>query len=299
MLKPASMKIAYLASQVTLPGTPNRRDDAFEHDYMMDALRPAFAARDVIVEDVSWDDPAADWTSYAGAIIGTTWDYWDRQTEFLNALERIESETSLFNPVSMVRWNIHKAYLRDLEARGARIIPTLWLDKVDALSTAAAFERLGADDLVFKRQVGAGAHGQHRIKRGQAVPDMPHAMMAQPFLPAIQTEGEYSFIFIDGKFCHALVKRSVPGDYRIQSKYGGTETQVDPQTNDLVAASAIVGMMNETPLYARVDMVRGEDGGLVLMELEVIEPYLYPLQGPRLGQMLADAVLQRLGISRI
>jgi hypothetical protein len=39
------MKIAYIASQVTLPGTPNRRDDAFEHDYMMDALRPAFTAR--------------------------------------------------------------------------------------------------------------------------------------------------------------------------------------------------------------------------------------------------------------
>ena len=288
------MKIAYLASEVTLPGMPNRRDDAFEHDYMMDALRPAFAAKGLTVEDVAWDDRQADWGSYAAVIIGTTWDYWDRQAEFLASLERIEAATRLDNPVALVRWNIHKTYLRDLEARGARIIPTLWLDKADTDSTAAAFDTLGADDLVFKRQVGAGAHGQYRLHRGDPVPDMPHPMMVQPFLPAIQTEGEYSFIFIGGDFCHALIKRAVPGDYRIQSKYGGRETPVDPPADDLADASAIIAMLDEAPLYARVDMVRGEDGRLVLMELEVIEPYLYPLEGPRLGTMLAEAVARRL-----
>ena len=288
------MKIAYIASQVTLPGTPQRRDDAFEHDYMMDALRPAFSALGMTVEDVSWDDPAADWGSYAAAIIGTTWDYWDRQAEFLAALARIEAATRLFNPVALVRWNIHKTYLRDLEARGARIIPTLWLDKADAASAAAAFDTLGADDLVFKRQVGAGADGQHRLTRGGPVPAMPHPMMVQPFLPAIQTEGEYSFIFIGGGFCHALVKRAVAGDYRIQSKYGGRETPVEPPPADLADAEAIIAMLDEAPLYARVDMVRGDDGRLVLMELEAIEPYLYPLEGPRLGTMMAEAVARRL-----
>jgi len=288
------MKIAYLASQVTLPGTPNRRDDAFEHDYMMDALRPAFAARGMTVQDVSWDDPEAGWSSYGAVIIGTTWDYWDRQAEFLAALERIQAATRLYNPAELVRWNIHKTYLRDLEARGARIIPTVWLDKADAASAAAAFDTLRADDLVFKRQVGAGADGQHRLQRGGAVPDMPHPMMAQPFLPAIQTEGEYSFIFIGGKFCHALLKRAVPGDYRIQSKYGGKETSVDPPADDLSDAAAIIAMLDEAPLYARVDMVRGEDGQLVLMELEAIEPYLYPVEGQRLGEMLAEAIAERL-----
>ena len=288
------MKIAYLASQVTLPGTPNRRDDAFEHDYMMDALRPAFAARGLTIEDVSWDDPDADWAGYGAAIIGTTWDYWDRQEEFLSTLARIESETRLYNPVSLIRWNIHKSYLRDLEKEGARIIPTVWLDRADANNVAAAFAKLQAEDLVFKRQVGAGAEGQHRLKRSDPVPDMPHPMMVQPFLPAIQSEGEYSFIFIGGDFCHALVKRAVPGDYRIQSKYGGRETPVDPPSEDLADASAIIAMLEEAPLYARVDMVRGEDGRLVLMELEAIEPYLYPVEGPRLGDMIAEAVKKRL-----
>ena len=288
------MKTAYIASQVTLPGTPGRRDDAFEHDYMMDALRPAFEARGLTIVDVAWDDPDADWSSYGAAIIGTTWDYWDRQEEFLATLDRIGKATRLYNPVDLVRWNIHKTYLRDLEARGARIIPTVWLDKADAASAASAFDTLQADDLVFKRQVGAGADGQHRLKRGEPVPDMPHAMMVQPFLPTIQSEGEYSFIFIGGEFCHALVKRAVPGDYRIQSKYGGTETPVDPPADDLSEASAIIAMLDEAPLYARVDMVRREDGRLLLMELEAIEPYLYPVEGPRLGDMIAGAVRQRL-----
>jgi hypothetical protein len=288
------MKIAYLASQVTLPGTPNRRDDAFEHDYMMDALRPAFVANGLTIEDVAWDDAGADWSEYSAVIIGTTWDYWDRQAEFLASLERIEAATRLYNPVNLVRWNIHKTYLRDLEARGARIIPTLWLDKADPASAAAAFDTLQADDLVFKRQVGAGADGQHRLKRGDAVPDMPHPMMVQPFLPSIQSEGEYSFIFIGGDFCHALVKRAVPGDYRIQSKYGGKETPVVPPAGDLADAAAIIAMRDEAPLYARVDMVRGKDGRLVLMELEIIEPYLYPVEGPRLGEMMAEAVRRRL-----
>jgi hypothetical protein len=287
-------KIAYLASRVTLPGSPIRRTDAFEHDYMMDALREPFAARGMRVEDVAWDDPKADWADYAAVIIGTTWDYWDRLDEFLAALERIESQTRLFNGSALVRWNARKTYLRELETKGAKLIPTLWLDVADEAAAKAAFGTLGADDLVFKRQVGAGAKDQHRVKRGEPIPAMPHPMMVQPFLPMIQTEGELSFIFIDGEFCHALIKRAQPGDYRIQSTYGGREEKITPSAEDLAAARAIIGTLDEAPLYGRVDMLRGDGGGLLLMELEVIEPYLYPVEGPELGERMAAGVARRL-----
>lgn len=287
-------KIAYLASRVTLPGSPIRRTDAFEHDYMMDALRGPFEARGMRVEDVAWDDPKADWADYAAVIIGTTWDYWDRLEEFLAALERIERQTRLFNGSALVRWNARKTYLRELETKGAKLIPTLWLDVADEAAAKAAFDTLGADDLVFKRQVGAGAKDQHRVKRGEPIPAMPHAMMVQPFLPMIQTEGELSFIFIDGEFSHALIKRAQPGDYRIQSTYGGREEKITPSAEDLAAARAIIGTLDEAPLYGRVDMLRGEDGGLLLMELEVIEPYLYPVEGPELGERMAAGIARRI-----
>ena len=287
-------KVAYLASRVTIPGSMIRRTDAFEHDFMMDALRSPFRARGLEVVDVCWDDPKVDWTQFEAAIIGTTWDYWDRLEEFLAALDAIGKQTRLYNPADLVRWNSRKTYLRDLEAKGARLIPTLWLDTCGEAEAKAAFDALGADTVVFKRQVGAGAKDQHKLSRGEAVPQMKHPMMAQPFLPMIQKEGELSFIFIDGEFCHALIKRAQPGDYRIQSSYGGREEVLHPSADDLAAARAILSALDEAPLYGRVDMLRGEDGALLLMELEVIEPYLYPKEGPGLGERMAAAVAKRI-----
>ncbi|MEM9738789.1 MAG: hypothetical protein AAF829_02900 [Pseudomonadota bacterium] len=288
------MRIAYLASSVTLPSSPDRRSDAFEHDWMMEALRPAFAAQGMTLEDITWDDPGADWSRYAGVMIGSTWDYWDRAREFLATLDAIEAQTPLFNPAALVRWNSRKTYLRDLEAGGARLIPTLWIDEMTAGAAARAFDSLDSDDLVFKRQVGAGADGQHRLRRGDSIPAMPHPMMVQPFMSSIVDEGEISFVMIDGALSHALVKTAKPGDYRIQSLYGGTETPITPSAADLKVAHHVLSALDTPALYARVDMLRAEDGGLLLMELELIEPYLYPKQGPDLGERLATALLQRL-----
>lgn len=288
------MKIAYLASKATLPGSPTRRSDAFEHDRMMDALRAPFADEAMDIVDIDWDDPEQDWSDYGAVIVGTTWDYWDHHDAFLKTLRRIERTTRLFNSAALIEWNSHKGYLRALEQKGARLIPTLWIDQVDAARAAEAFCLLGSEDLVFKRQVGAGADGQYRLTRDSPLPDMPHPMMVQPFLAKIQEEGEYSFIFIDGRFCHALLKTAKPGDYRIQSTYGGQETPITPESADLAAAEAVLQTLTETPLYARVDMLRGDDGDLLLMELELIEPYLYPIEGPDLGPMMAAAVTRHI-----
>jgi len=288
------MRVVYLASKDTLPGSPERRGDGFEHDQMMAALRPAFAARGVRLEDHRWDDDAISWADFDAAIIGTTWDYQDRAKEFLDRLDRIASGTRLFNDAGLARWNAHKRYLGDLEARGARLIPTRWLDRATPERIAAAMDDLETDDLVLKRQIGAGAQGQLRLRRGQPLPCPPTPMMAQPFLPAIESEGELSFVFVDGELSHALVKRAAPGDYRIQSMYGGREQAIQPNEADAAAARAVLDTLHEVPLYARVDMVRGADGRLLLMELELIEPFLYPLQGPDLGERLAAALLTRL-----
>lgn len=287
-------KIAYLASKATLPGSPSRRSDAFEHDRMMDALRAPFAEQGLTVIDVDWDDPSQDWTDYAAVLIGTTWDYWDHHERFLATLKQIERQSRLFNSADMVAWNSRKDYLRGLADKGARLIPTLWIDRVDKTAAADAFEQLGSKDLVFKRQVGAGADGQYRLSPNDPLPNMPHPMMVQPFLSMIQEEGEYSFIFVDGAFCHALLKTAKSGDYRIQSSYGGKETAISPDETDLADAKAVLSTLDEVPLYARVDMLRGADGRLLLMELELIEPYLYPVEGPNLGPMLAAAVARRL-----
>ncbi len=288
-------KLAFLASKATLPGSPVRREDAHEHDLQVAALKTPLKRRGLELVALDWMDRSVDWSDFSAAVIGTTWDYWDHQDFFLETLRGIEAAgTPVFNPPDLVAWNSRKTYLQDLEARGARIIPTLWPSRPSVDEIIRSFDTLGTNDIVIKRQVGAGAFDQIRYRKGDNISDYGFDAMIQPFVPTIQTEGEYSIVMIDGNLSHALLKRPQSGDYRIQSLYGGQEERVDLSSDDLKSAKDILDCLDDTPLYARVDMVRGADGDLILMELELIEPYLYPEQSDDLGVRYADGLIRRL-----
>lgn len=299
------MKIAFLACAETLPGSPNRRPDAFEHDHQIAALRAGFeqsglAARTVKVVDLDWRTPLEELAEFPLALLGTVWDYTDHPAEFLTKLEALEAAgVAVCNPAAVVRWNADKRYLEELALAGAVSIPTLWHDDPGEDAVNAAFDHFGTTRVIVKRRVGAGALGQFSFTPGDPSLkgwQMGHAAMIQAFLPAIESEGEYSFVFVDGAFSHAILKQAAAGDYRIQSLYGGRETAIMPSAADIATAAAIMAMLPfaELPLYARIDMVRGQGDTLALIEAELIEPYLYPLQGPKFGKRLAQAVLARL-----
>lgn len=292
-------RIGFLACPGTLPGSPVRRADAYEHDYQVEAIRAGFDPADLELVEIDWRAPLEAFAGLPLVLLGTVWDYQDHETAFLARLDELAGlGIAVCNPADIVRWNIDKGYLRDLAEAGANAIPTLWPEDPTGAEIAAAFEHFGCDDLVIKRRVGAGAEGQLRVTRDNAPPTdwrYGYRAMVQPFLPTIVEEGETSFLFVDGHFSHAVRKVAAPGDYRIQSIYGGTEVDAEPSPDDIAAAQAVVeAIPGETPLYARVDMIRHEEK-LAVMEAELIEPYLYPRQGPRLGEMLAQAVLKRLG----
>ncbi|MGB3740423.1 MAG: hypothetical protein WA948_13865 [Pontixanthobacter sp.] len=298
------MHIAFLACPETMPiGTGSgdeRRGDAYEHDLMVAALRPALEARGGTLTEIEWRAPAADFARFDLALLGTAWDYQDHAEAFVARLETIEAGgTVVCNPHELVRWNMDKRYLRELAGRGAATIPTLWMDDANAADIAAAFDNFDCDRLVVKRQIGAGAMGQVAFDRADLPANDWHfgrAAMVQPFLPAIQREGEVSFVFIGGALSHALRKVAADGDYRIQSLYGGREEVYAPSPSEADAALAILHMLpGGPPLYARIDMVRGDDDDLLLMEAEAIEPYLYPEQGPELGERVAEAIERQLG----
>ena len=73
------------------------------------------------------------------------------------------------------------------------------------------------------------------------------------------------------------------------------ESVYTPSEADLANAEAVIAALPfAEPLYARIDMARLPSGELAVMEAELIEPYLYPEQGPDLGERLAEAVRARL-----
>lgn len=266
---------------------------------MVAALAPAFAARGLALEPIDWRAPLADFDGMAAALIGTPWDYFDLAGEFLAKLDALEAQgITVLNSPEVVRWNIEKTYLRDLEGHGAPTIPTLWHEEAGRAEIQDALIAFGTDSIVIKRQVGGGALGQHRFGRDDLPGgdwQMGHPAMIQPFLPAIVNEGEISLIYIDATFSHALRKRAADGDYRIQSLFGGREEDFAPSSAELSQAEAVLAACPfPTPLYARIDMVRLPSGEPAVMEVELIEPYLYPEQGPHLGERLAAAVAARL-----
>ncbi|MBU0670393.1 MAG: hypothetical protein KKG32_10115 [Alphaproteobacteria bacterium] len=233
-------------------------------------------------------------------MLGTAWDYQDHPAEFIARLDALDAKgIAVCNSPAAVRWNADKRYLRELEAGGAVTVPTLWHDDATSTDLAAAMDRFATDRVVIKRQVGAGGLGQHSFTRDTLPGEdwrMGRPCMIQPFLPAIREEGEFTFVFIDGAFSHAVRKTPAAEDYRIQSLYGGSEAVFMPSPGDLATAQAVVDSLPFADLlYARIDMVRLPDGRLAVMEAELIEPYLYPEQGPELGERLATAITRRLG----
>jgi hypothetical protein len=294
------LKIAFLACPDTLPGSPTRRPDAFEHDLQLAALRDGLGDR-AEVTDIDWRAPLEELAQFDLAYLGTPWNYTEAKDEFLARLEALEAAGVIVaNPSKVVRWNADKLYLQELSERGAPSIPTLWPEKPGPADIHAAFDHFGCERVVVKRRVGAGAIGQDSFRRGDPAIDQWHIdqpAMIQPFLAAIQAEGELSFIFVGGALSHALVKRAAVGDYRIQSLYGGVEVALDAAPADRAAAEAVMAILpfDEPPLYARIDMVRLDIGMLAVIEAELIEPYLYPEQGPEFGRRLADAMLDQLG----
>jgi len=273
------MKVAILASDNMMPGAHDEREDGFERDEQMGKLVPALAALGAGCELRRWRDVEAIADEYNAVLPLFCWDYWESREEFLSAMDKAGERTRVINAPSLLRWNTDKAYLADLGEKGAPIIETVTVEHVDAEVVAQAYETLGAERIVIKPQVGAGAWRQVSLRRGEAIPapeEMPPGTtMIQPFLNAVEVEGEISMLHFGGRFSHALRKTPKAGDYRIQSLYGGREEVYVPDAAMIALAADVLAMMHEVPLYARVDLLRGNDGEWCLIEVEMVEPYLY------------------------
>ena len=222
-----------------------------------------------------------DWDRFELVVIRTTWDYQQDPQAFLRVLADIDrSSARLENPLSLVRWNLSKHYLRELATAGILTVPTRWPAVLNADELSLARRELGSDELVVKPVIGANAEHAWRLP-----PDTdPTAVLAvyetrpcmiQPFLRSIVSEGEVSLFYFAGAFSHAIRKRPKAGDFRVQEEHGGQLSLIDADAGLRGVGESVIRQLAEVPLYARVDLVRLDDGQWALMELELIEPSLY------------------------
>lgn len=257
-------------------------------------------------EAVSWRDKTVDWSTFDVVVIRSPWDYQKDPKAFMACLERIVASGAILeNPLPLVRWNLDKSYLKEMQVAGIPIVPTLWQSHFEAEVLHEAFDRLGCDELVIKPLLSANADDTFRLTRAGFRYDLEtlgelfdrRAHMIQPFVDAIINEGEYSLFYFGGKFSHAILKRPKAEDFRVQEEHGGQLQAIHPEPALQALAGRTLDAIPDKTLYARLDYVRmqGTPDGFALMELELIEPSLYFNMDADSPQRFVDAFVARYG----
>lgn len=247
------------------------------------------------VRGVAWTS-AAELDSFDLVLPLLAWGYHRLQERWLEATRTWESRrVPLWNQPSVLRWNGDKSYLGRLAERGAPVVPTRYVERVDDSVLAGAAAELGTATVVAKPLASSTAFRTIRWPRDAAAEGPEGAAMVQPYLQSIESVGELSLIYFDGRFSHAVRKVPQAGDFRVQPEYDGIITAHVPSAAERAAAEAVLAAVGEPLLYARIDLVFGRGGTPELMEIEAIEPDLYLGFDPGRGASFARAVAARIG----
>jgi glutathione synthase/RimK-type ligase-like ATP-grasp enzyme len=257
-------------------------------------LTAALTPAGVAVEPRPWTQPG-DLAGFDAVAPLLAWGYHQRPAAWSALLNRLETEAvRTINPAATLRWNTRKTYLAELEACGALIVPTLFVDRLTPEVVAQAHARFGAD-IIAKPQVSGAAFETVRLAPGDPLDGAPTgAAMLQPFMAAVNGEGELSLLYFGGHFSHALGKVAAGGDFRVQVQYGGVSTPIAAPADALDAAERVLAAAPAPLTYARIDMIRGADGVMRLMELEAIEPDLFLEHSPDGGAKFAQAMVEAM-----
>jgi glutathione synthase/RimK-type ligase-like ATP-grasp enzyme len=264
-------RLAYFASCSAMPEGDG--DDA--------AVLPALADLGFTVRWAAWDDPAADFAEAELVVLRATWDYPERRGEFLSWCESVPA---LANPAAAVRWNTDKSYLGKLLDAGVPTVPSEAVEPGER-------PKWPKQPFVIKPAVGVGSRGAAKFAAAGAEAEAHlrglhedgRTALVQPYQSSVDTQGEIAAVFFGGIYSHAFTKAAmlddgseVSGLYREESLAAAVPApEVRAAAEDaLDAACALLGILRAELLYARVDLLRGDDGRPLVLELELTEPTL-------------------------
>ncbi|WP_343704252.1 hypothetical protein [Chitinophaga sp.] len=255
---------------------------ALEHDSEDARLQAWLQEKGLEVNREIWSNPQTDWKSYDLVVLKSPWDYHEQADAFhawLRALQ--QAGVAVQNPADTVVWNSNKKYLAEIADSGLPVIPTALLPQGSLPGLDTFFTRWNTEQIVIKPCISAGAKNTLLLRReeAEAEEDKLYIMLqaedylVQPYLQEVE-HGEWSFLFFGGQFSHSLLKVPKAGDFRVQHIHGGTYAQASAGAAFEEKAAAYVQRFAKDTLYARVDGII-KNNEFYLMELELIEPYLF------------------------
>ncbi len=265
-------------------------------------LADALADRGATVENVIWDDPMADWTGFDAVVVRSVWDYHHRVEEFYAWIARVGADVPFMNSAEILTGNAHKGYMREFSAAGLAVVPTAWISNKAPSALHSIMQSRGWVDVILKPAVSAAAMQTLRVTAANLAEGerllqeiLPRCeAMVQPCLSSVREVGETPMVYFDGVFSHA-VRRPSPLDHGEELNPDTPPLPlVEPTPAQFLVAESVIAAFAEPPTYARVDLVDGDDGEPLLLELELIEPYLFMESRPESATMFASAVLSRL-----
>jgi len=254
-----------------------------------------------------WNDPDVDWSTFDAVLIRTIWDYFKHHAAFLDWLDQLDRlGVPTINDSTLLRWNSDKRYLLELARHGVAIIPTRLANAAELPDVLAT---IPGQQVVIKPSISGSAWYTLRGTVGdaaftEAVMQLPREFtyLVQPFVPEIVSDGEWSLLYFAGEFSHAVIKRPADGDYRVQGEFGGSAEPIQPNAATLAAAdralAAVAAIGHGGHAYVRVDGVISA-GRFLIMELELIEPFLHLAVRPAAAERLARDVAARLARVRV
>lgn len=281
---------------VTGPSVPELSDDG-------QALQQTLTERGYGASGVVWSDKSVEWNNFDILLFRSCWEYYQRPEAFREWLDTVDEQVQqVINPARVIEWNMHKSYLEELEEASDAVAPTTCIERGSA-SLSEICERNGWERVVVKPAIGTSSDGvweaelpvsdnaENRFRSELGEGDF----VVQEFQPAI-ADGELSMVFFAGEFSHAT--RTIPAkdDFRADTDYGASSSSVSPPASVretgrelLDAAGDCLGIDRTDLTYARVDgVVQDED--FVLLELELIEPYLSLTAADGTIERFADAI---------
>jgi glutathione synthase/RimK-type ligase-like ATP-grasp enzyme len=284
---------------------------ALQLDDDLAPLTLALEAQGINSSIVCWDDSDVHWSKFDCAILRSTWDYVPRLEQFICWVEEVSKQTQLYNSAEIIRWNTNKHYLQDLSDLGVPVISTLYAKPGDhpenILNTFFKTTLTSNQDFVVKPTVGAGSKDTARYLYNDTECATTHikqllnanrSVMLQPYLNDVDSYGETAMIYLNGQFSHAIRKGPLlrPKEGFVDALFAPEHitSRVPSKDEGRIAKMAFNAIPFDTPLYARIDLIRTQDQQPVVLELELTEPSLFLTQDPNASSRMAKAISARL-----
>jgi hypothetical protein len=123
--------------------------------------------------------------------------------------------------------------------------------------------------------------------------------MVQPYLQAIDADGEVDVVHFNGTFSHAVKKRPAlhVGRALVQNPWEqmAWEGIVTATVAEMDVARGVLDIVRQRfgrcPVYSRVDLINGPRGAPTVLEVELIDPYLSLDMEPGAATRLAKSVI--------